>query len=129
MRPAPRPAGFTLIETLAALVIFSVAIIAFIEGMGAATRVQAELVDQARAVMLAQNVMEELLFGGVQEGEDEGVFDPPDDRFAWAGVIESTETEGLLRVAVTLTWTGTTGPRDYTLTTLRHQPVEEGDAF
>ena len=51
---AGRESGFSLIEVLAALSIFSVAIVALIQGMGTSLSIQTDLVSRNRAAMLAE---------------------------------------------------------------------------
>jgi type II secretion system protein I len=109
--------GFSLIETLTAVVIFSVAIVALIEGIARNSRVQAWLESQSRAMMIAQNIMEELEYAGqMVVGTDGGQF-PEDPRFTWTSEVLETEYETLFEVRVTVLWMEGEAQRDYQLMT------------
>ena len=97
--------GFTLLEALAALTIFAVAITAFIQSMGTATRLQADRVGRDRAAMLAQNVMEELRAAAeLKTGREQGRFKAEDERFTWTTSIEETGVDRLMKVEVAIAW-------------------------
>ena len=83
-----RRSAFTLVETLAALIIFSVAIIAFIQGMGVTIASQGNLLGEQRAVILAQDILEELRYtGDLTEDTQEGQFEGDDAYYAWEARI------------------------------------------
>lgn len=118
MMRARRQRGFSLVEVLTALVIFSVAIVAFIQGMGASTAIQADLIWEQRAAMLAENVMEEIRYtNDLEEGANEGEFEG-DAQYHWASLIEPTDIEGLMSVTVTITWHDGRREANYSLSTL-----------
>ena len=100
------PHGFSLVEVLAALVIFGVAIVGFMRAMGESTRIQADLLNMQRALVLAQNVMEEMRYSGVFEiGEEEGEFEGEDAMYHWRTVVEENpDFEGLLDLSVVIYW-------------------------
>ena len=102
----PTSGGFTLIEVLAALVIFGVAIVGFIQAMGESARIQANLLTLQRAELLAQNVLEELRYSEAFDiGEDNGDFKGDDSIYQWATDIEEDpNTKNLLDVSVTISW-------------------------
>ena len=106
MRRLPRSAGFTLIEVLLALMIFGVAIITFVESMGMATRAQGDLADRQRASMLAENILEEMLYSGeFEEGEDSGELGEANAGYTWATQVErDPDHETLFHVRVTIAW-------------------------
>jgi type II secretion system protein I len=109
--------GFSLLETLTAVVIFSVAIVALIEGIAANSRVQAWIESQSRAMMIAQNIMEEIEYvGEMRVGTDGGQF-PDDPRFTWTSEILETDYETLFEVRVTVLWMEGEAQRDYQLLT------------
>ena len=114
----PRRA-FTLIEVLAALLIFGVALVAFMQNLGESNRLQADLATRQRAEMLAQNILEELRLGGSYEtGEDSGAFEGSDAIYSWSTEIESDEDlDRLNSVTVTIDWNDGR-PRSYSLSTL-----------
>jgi general secretion pathway protein I len=110
--------GFTLIEVLAAVVIFGIALVGYLQAVGESTRIQADLMSEQRALMLAQNAMEELRLGGqFEEGVEEGEFEEEDAGYFWrTDVQENAEIEGLIDVVVTVSWNDGV-ERKYSLTT------------
>src|SRR5690242_19246788 len=91
--------GFTLVEVLTALVIFSVAIVAFLQGMGDSLSHQNDLMSRERASMLAQNIMEEIQADGdLEENDNEGQFEGVDAGYHWESVVESTDIDKLMVV-------------------------------
>lgn len=111
--------GFTMIEVLAALLIFSVAIVGIIEGMGTALAYQGDLVMRQRAAMLASNVLEEIKYqGDLTEGQDAGQFDGDDAVFTWQTDIETTDVQGLMMVTSTVAWGPQGNMKDYSITTM-----------
>lgn len=112
--------GFTLVETIAALLIFSVAIIGLLSSMGETTAAQSGMVDRARAADLAENVLEEIRYTGeVEPGTKDGEFDGANTGFSWATEIEATEVANLYVVTATITWPS----GEYELSTLMRSPL------
>lgn len=121
IRPFSRVArvGFSLIEVLAALLIFSVAIVGFIQNLGVTMAVQGDMLDAQRAAMLAENVLEEIkLSGKLKEGDTDGKFKDDDAAFAWSAKTEETKTDRLMEVTVTVSWNTGHGEKDTSLSTL-----------
>jgi len=127
-RPARRQAGqignlsivrgFSLLETLVAVAIFSIAIVALIEAIAGNTRMQSWYESQGRAVALAQNVLEEIEYvGNLQVGTDGGDFDGTYTGYSWSSEILDCDTPNLCEVHVTITWTEGEARRDYQLVT------------
>jgi len=113
-----RPRAFSLLETLVAVTIFSVAIVAIIEGIAASTRTQAWIESQSRATMLAQNVMEEIEYvGELLVGSDSGQFADEDSRYNWSSEVLESDQEGLYEVHVVVSWTEGEAQRDFQLVT------------
>jgi prepilin-type N-terminal cleavage/methylation domain-containing protein len=72
LRDVPRaavasPAGFTLVEVVLSMLIVGLVIVAAIETVGAAIRTQTITHDRARAMLLAQDLMNEILQQAYQE--------------------------------------------------------------
>lgn len=111
--------GFTLIEVLAALLIFGVALVAFMQSLGESTRLQGDLASRRRAEMLAQNLIEELRLGGDYEtGNDDGEFKDADAIYRWSTEITADPQHARLnRVTVRIDWNDGR-ERRYELTTL-----------
>ena len=100
------------------MAIFSIAIVALIEGIAQSTRTQAWVEGQARAIMLAQNIMEEIQYvGELMEATDSGTFEDEDNRYQWITEIVESEYEGLYEVRVTIAWTEGDTERDFQLVT------------
>ncbi|MCX8036845.1 MAG: type II secretion system minor pseudopilin GspI [Candidatus Sumerlaeia bacterium] len=116
-RSAPVTSAFSLLETLVAVAIFSIAVVALIEAIAGNTRNQAWMESQSRGLMLAQNIIEEIEYvGDLRVGSDSGEF-PEDPRFSWSSDIQSTDLDGLFEVRVTVSWTEGQAQRDISLTT------------
>ena len=120
-----RRGGFTLVEVLTALIIFAVAIIAFIQSMGVSVSIQSDLVSEQRAAMLTENILEEIkTVGALEVGEEYGQFEGVDAAFQWRTVIVETDIEFLMEVNAAVSWNGGHGMRDYILTTRMLQPAQ-----
>src|SRR5207247_1168015 len=110
--------GFTLIEVMAALVIFSVAVVGLIINLRETMATQNRLSAASRAAMLAQNVMEEIKLTGKSElGEDQGKFKGADQDFAWRSETVKSNTAGLREITVTITWQDGIRQQDYQIAT------------
>ncbi|OPZ22703.1 MAG: Bacterial type II secretion system protein I [candidate division BRC1 bacterium ADurb.BinA364] len=115
-----RRTGFSLIETLAALFIFGIALVGLIQGIAAALGQWRQAEETTKALMLAENVMEEILYNTeLAVGQDGGQYDPPDDRYSWSSTVDTAEIEGLYRITVSVTWGADERQRNVTLTTLK----------
>lgn len=113
-----RSRAFSLIEVVASVAIFSIAIVALIEGIAQSTRTQAWVESQARAAMLAQNIMEEIEYAGeLTEKMDGGEFEQEDSRYQWVSEILESPYEGLFEVRVTIVWMEGDAQRDFQLVT------------
>jgi prepilin-type N-terminal cleavage/methylation domain-containing protein len=111
--------GFTLLEALVALMILATAVTAALAAFGAGLRTAAGVHAHAIGVRLAEARVSELALLPTDsltyyaEGR-EGRFGEPLGAFAWqARVTRVSETEGLLRTVVVVTWSG----GDYRLST------------
>lgn len=111
---ALRRKGFTLIETLTALMIFSVAVVAMIQAVTIQIRAEQLSEDTTRAVMLAQNVIEEFKHDRTYErSEDTGSFQGSNAAFAWKYELEETDVPGLWKLTVTIEWGPGTEKQSY----------------
>ncbi len=116
-RSASADSAFSLLETLVAVAIFSIAVVALIEAIAGNTRNQAWMESQSRGLMLAQNIIEEIEYvGDIRVGSDGGEF-PEDPRFSWSSDIQSTDLDGLFEVRVTVAWTEGQAQRDISFVT------------
>ncbi|MCE5229487.1 type II secretion system minor pseudopilin GspI [bacterium] len=123
-----RRSGFSLIEVLAALVIFSVSIVALVESLGTSSAMQNDLIVRQHALALAENMLEQTLAAeNYDDPEQEGQFDGPDTGFAWKLKVESTDVTDLNKVTVTVTTAGPGRQTEASLSTLmakRKKPDE-----
>lgn len=93
-----KDAGFTLVEVLAALVIFSIAIVG-LSGAGAQSASHAQrLTDKTYAGIVADNVLVRAQLETPEVGLERGEEEAGGQAYAW--VLETTETaqEGLLEI-------------------------------
>ena len=122
VRPRHSHRAFSLIEVLAALAIFGLCIVALIEGITATLSNWRLAEDKTKALMLAQNVMEEILYNGnLKAGEDGSTYDPPDERFSWSYIIDDTDITNLYSITVAVAWSANGKDNDVTLSMLRMQ--------
>ncbi len=119
-RACTRPLrGFTLIEVLLALAIFSLVIVGSIQSINDHVRSEKYAEDITRATMLAQNLIEEIRYSGAwQEEALEGEFEDENMGFSWNYEIIETEVENLFLLNVEITWTDALGPKNYETATL-----------
>lgn len=120
-----RASGFSLVEVLAALTIFSIAVIAFLQGMAESVSIQAGLISIQRASMLAENILEEIEYTRtIEAGRQSGEFEGADAAYQWETNITETDIDALMEVVVTIAWNDGRGIRDYRLATLMTVPPE-----
>ena len=111
--------GFSLVEMVTALVIFSVAVVATIEIFMMCLRSTGTSLNHTRAVFLAQGLIEETLGEGTVMAEEEsGELDEGFPGAAWTREIVESDTAGLYEVRVTVTWEERDKERTFQLTTL-----------
>jgi len=111
--------GFSLFEILLALAIFSVAFFAIVEGVTVQIRAEKLAEDHTRAAMLAQNVIEEIRYGGVlEETSESGEFEDENVGFDWSYTLEETELEGLYRLRMGVNWSDGLSRKSYETETM-----------
>lgn len=116
-----RRSGFTLIEVLVALIIFTIAIFALMQGLTETLAIESSLGDRQRALMLAENILEEIKYSGeFEEGEEEGEFDGDAAGFKWATNVVETDTLGLMEVTITVRWPEHGNEKEVILSTLMY---------
>ena len=114
-----RRRGFTLIEILLALIIFSAVIVAIIEGITLQLRAQQVAEDTSRAVMLAESIMDQIRYEEfLSETEESGEFENANAGFSWEYQVAQADVENLWEVTVTVSWSDGAAERDHTLQTL-----------
>jgi type II secretion system protein I len=118
--------AFSLLETLVAVAIFAIAIVAIIEGIAANSRTQAWIESESRAVMLAQNTMEEVEYvGDLRVGSDSGNYEGDDSRYGWTSEVLDGGQDGLYEVRVTVNWSEGEAQRDFRLVTYMRKTDSE----
>jgi prepilin-type N-terminal cleavage/methylation domain-containing protein len=112
--PALGRAGYSLIEILVALSLFSIASLGISVGVATVVRTGKLSEKVTQATILAQDKLEELCSqaGSLTAGADS----PPGFTRAWAVTADSPEA-GVLQVDVTVSWHDST-PHTITLTTV-----------
>jgi len=111
--------GFTLVELIAALVIFSVAVVGTLEVFGVCLRSTVANVGHTRAVNLAQGLLEETIAEGYFIADtDDGDCAPEDPEYSWQREIVETETPKLYQIRIVVTWTERGRDKTFSLVTL-----------
>jgi Tfp pilus assembly protein PilV len=96
--------GVALIEVLVAVSVIGVGMGAVFQGLSTAARLQSRLDERSDGRRLAAALVSRLEAGGGPEGDQEGRFDPPDDRYSWSATVRRPEGDtpfSLLEVRVT----------------------------
>lgn len=97
-----------------ALSIFTITIVGIIEAIGTQIRIEKIAEDHTRAVILAQNILEEIRFTNeIQEDTKSGEFEGIESGFKWQYEIRETELEGLYEIDVTVSYSGGSSGREY----------------
>ena len=100
-RRATARSGFSLVELVAALVIFSGGVLAVLEGTAVCLRSTAASLGYTQAVHLAQRVIEETVAeGGIEVSSERGDFGESYPRHAWQREIEETDQDDLYQLHI-----------------------------
>lgn len=121
LRKAPfgRPAGFTLIEVLVALVVVTTALTVVAQGFLTGGRASVASQHETVAVFLAESKMAEIDLGIVStQSSTSGTFEPEQPDFAWKTEVETTTVTGLTKLTLTVTWKEREEERTFALTRL-----------
>ncbi len=111
--------GFSLVEMLAALIIFSLGVMAVLQVIAASVQSTSATVGYTEAVFLAQQRVEETVAtAALAPTSDSGDFGEVYPRHAWKREVEEVEAGQLYRIRVDITWNERGSDRQYTLTTL-----------
>ena len=112
-------AGFSLVEMVVALMIFSVSVVAVIEVFTLCLRATGTSLNHTRAVFLAQGLIEEAASEGtMMAGEESGEFGDGFPGATWTQEITESDTAGLYEVRVTVAWEERGTERTFELSTL-----------
>ena len=109
--PRLRHAGFSLIEMLVALAVFSLAVIALLHLAGQNTRAAAVIEERVLAGVVADNRAVEAMLAGSGElaTEETGAETCGDRAWQWTRRVQATDDTGIVRVQVTVSPAGTGG--------------------
>jgi prepilin-type N-terminal cleavage/methylation domain-containing protein len=137
-----RPSGFTLLEVAVALAILGAGVVTCLQIFSASLQLQDRASRQTRVVLLARAGMDgmlarqDLVNSSVTLPTDQQGFTtrldvedaPPEDGFFLPDDLDE-ETLKVVpkRLTVTVTWQDATGPKEYTLRTVRLVPFLEDD--
>jgi len=106
--------GFSVLEVLLALTIFSVAVVGIIEGITLQLHSERNAEEITRAAILAQNVLEEIRQAGeYSEDSQTGKFEGDDAGFEWQYDMTGAGVDGLYKVTVRVFWSDGVTQRDY----------------
>jgi general secretion pathway protein I len=117
--------GFTLLEIMVALAIFSLAALAMVRLQGYSVRSTANLGDSGMAWQVARNVAVEILSNPTPPtlGETDGEEVNGGQEWRWTATTEKTDDARLIRIDIAVTGTGNAALRKARLTIAR--PVEQ----
>jgi len=114
-----REGGFSLVEMLAALIIFALGVMAVLEVITASVQSTSATVGYTEAVFLARQRIEETIATDVLAPmTDSGDFGEAYPRHSWKREVEELDAARLYRIRVDVTWNERGSDRQYTLTTL-----------
>ncbi len=100
-----RRGGFTLLELIVAIAILAVALFGVMQTVTQGINSSITSRDRARAVELAELKLTELrLDPTLEPGTNEGDFGDEQPDWTWTSEVVETETAGLLRLQLTVTW-------------------------
>jgi len=121
----PSPNGFTMIEIMVALAIFSLAALAMVRLQGYSVRSTANLGDSGMAWQVARNVAVEILSNPAPPtlGETGGEEVNGGQEWRWTATTTKTDDARLVRVDIAVVGTGNAALRKAQLTIAR--PVEQ----
>lgn len=92
--------GFSLIEVLASLVIFSIAIVGLVSMNTQSVRTATAVEDKMLASIVADNVIVEARRKEVKLGEDDGEATAKGHQYVWEKEIEATDLENFYRITI-----------------------------
>lgn len=101
---ATKESGFTLLEMLVALALFSLAALALVRLQGVTLHTAADLDSKAMAQIVARNLMVEVQTDPAPPsmGEEEGEVENGGRRWHWSREVKATDDRRLLQVALTV---------------------------
>ncbi|MES2156771.1 MAG: type II secretion system minor pseudopilin GspI [Pseudomonadota bacterium] len=103
-RSSANERGFTLLEMLVALAVFSLAALALVRLQGVTLRTAADLDSKALGQIVARNLMVEVQSDPLppSAGQEDGEVDNGGRRWRWHRVVKPTDDQRLLQVDLTV---------------------------
>ncbi len=118
-RPLGGPGGYSLLELVAALTIFSLGVVSALTLFTTCLQSTSASLGYTHAVLLAQGLMEETIAeGSLFAGTDSGDFGDGYRGHSWELEIEDTDQTGLMQLSLVVTWTERGREKHYRLSTL-----------
>ncbi|MCP4644732.1 MAG: prepilin-type N-terminal cleavage/methylation domain-containing protein [bacterium] len=113
-------AGYSLVELVAALTIFSLAVVGVMELFSTCLRTTSASMGYTQAVYLAQAMLEEhIVEDSLYPGSDSGECGESFPGHTWEMEVEEMDQQqGLVRVELTVMWTERGREHEYTLATM-----------
>jgi len=114
--------GFTLLEILTAIVLLAVVLPVVMQGISLGLMASSQARRSAEAITLAQNKLAELATATqIPPGGQSGDFAPDHPEYHWqANTV--TQNLNMIEIDVTVSWTGRSGDRKVSLSTLVYKP-------
>ena len=103
MRNQSKEAGFTIVEVLAALLIFSFAIIGLTHSGTESVRAVSILEDKTYAGIVADNRIVQARLKSLKVGTSNGAESAAGREYEWREVISETESNGFYQILITVT--------------------------
>ncbi len=109
--------GFTLLEVMLALSIISAALVGLISAYSLIDQSRLSASLHARALLLQDQKLHEILRQDNFSRLSEGQFDPPFEHFEWQAVQEAESKVGFKRVRLTISWMARQAKKELTIST------------
>lgn len=117
--------GFTLIEVLVSLVVVTAGLTIIAQGFLTGGRASVASQNDTLATMLAESKMAELEAGILSmQTSASGTFEPERPDHSWSLEPESTDTTGLVKMTLTVTWKERNEERSFVLTRLMRERAQ-----
>ena len=114
-----RVAGYSLVEVMAALTVFSIGVLGTMELFSVCLQSTSTSLGYTQAVFIAQQIVEETIAeGSLIADTDSGQYQVANRTFTWTREVADTDQLGLMEVSVAVTWTERISEKEFALTTL-----------
>ena len=127
MRPRSphRDPGYSLVELVAALTIFSLGVVGVLTLFSTCLQSTSASRGYTHAVFLAQRALEEKIAEEeLYEGSESGDFGDTYPGYSWELTVEDTDQEGLMLAQLSVVWDDRGRKKEYALTTLVAERTE-----